>query len=499
MRNHLSTGIADWPLARVLQPASRSVLSMKTSEGASNCYPLDEGDPGMASELTDTILPEVQQNANALQAALSAMPVGVSWAQLADQRIVFMNRKFTEIFGYVLADFPFISDWNASVYPFAEDQASIARTWVQYIEAEGDSNLAIDPLEVRIRCKSGEIKTVILSGVILHETGWVLATFVDITDRKRDELLIQEAVRQAHENQAIYRLLLDHSPEMIVLSPFDESRRYVTPAVEQITGFTAEEYLAIPPLEMVHPEEREPIARKIEDLGKGNLSQVLRYRTLRKNGGFCWVEAYVTGYLDPRSKRAGGYVATIRDISEERKREARRDFDIQQLSRVAALDELTGIANRRAFNRAIKGEARRHTRSTRDLSLLLIDVDHFKAYNDLYGHLPGDVCLKKIAATLKQTLRRDPDLAARFGGEEFVVLMPMTEISGAEAVALKIVHAVAALALPHAGSPFGIVTVSAGIASWPSGVPLDPNLLIEKADRALYRAKQRGRNAYELG
>jgi diguanylate cyclase (GGDEF)-like protein/PAS domain S-box-containing protein len=445
------------------------------------------------------VLPDAPQSAQALHTALSAMPVGVSWAQLSDQKIVFMNRKFTEIFGYTLADFPYVLDWNEAVYPFAEDRAHIAATWERYLVSEDHSKAAIEPSEVRIRCKDGAIKTVILSGVILREAGWVLATFVDITDRKRDELLIQEAVRQANENQAIYRLLLDHSPEMIVLSPFDESRRYVTPAVEQITGFTAEEYLAHGPTEMIHPEEREGIERSTEELKKGNLQKVLRYRTLQKGGGYCWVEAFVTGYVDGASQQTGGYVATIRDISEERKREERMTSDYQQLSKAASLDELTGIANRRAFNRAIKSEARRHTRSTRDLSLLLIDVDYFKAYNDLYGHLPGDVCLKKVAATLKHTLRRDPDLAARFGGEEFVVLMPMTEIAGAEIVARKILEAVAALAMPHAGSPLGIVTVSVGIASWPSGLPLLPDRLIEQADRALYRAKDRGRNACEIG
>lgn len=144
------------------------------------------------------------------------------------------------------------------------------------------SKVTIEPLEVRIRCKDHTVKTVILSGVILREAGWALATFVDISDRKRDELLIQAAVRQANENQLIYRLLLDNSPEMIVLSPLDESRRYVTAAVEQITGFTEEEYLAQGLLDMIHPEEREEAKRRIQELKEGNLQQTFRYRTLRK-------------------------------------------------------------------------------------------------------------------------------------------------------------------------------------------------------------------------
>jgi diguanylate cyclase (GGDEF)-like protein/PAS domain S-box-containing protein len=427
------------------------------------------------------------------------MPIGVSWANLADQKILFMNHKFMEIFGYTLSDFKDIPDWNARVYLFDEDRTLIANTWEIFLTDPDRSKVNIEPLEVRVRCKDGTVKTVILSGVILREAGWALATFVDISDRKRDEVLIQEAVRQANENQIIYRLLLDNSPEMIVLSPLDESRRYVTAAVEQITGFTEEEYLAQRLLDMIHPEEREEAKQRIQELKAGNLQQTFRYRTLRKEGGYCWVESSVIGYLDPVSQSVGGYVATVRDISEEKEREERRNSEYRQLSKAASLDELTGIANRRAFNWAIESEARRHTRSTRDLSLLLIDVDYFKEYNDLYGHLPGDVCLKKIAAAVKSTLRRDPDLAARFGGEEFVVLLPLTEISGAESVARKILVDVCSLAIPHADSPFGIVTVSIGATSWTSGPPLNTNVMIEHADRALYRAKDRGRNTYEIG
>jgi len=454
----------------------------------------------MGSEVDlDSILLDSPQNAHSLQLVLSAMPIGVSWANLADQKILFMNHKFTEIFGYVLSDFETIADWNARVYLFEEDRNLIADTWEIFLTNPDHSEVNIEPLEVRVRCKDDSVKTVILSGVILRETGWALATFVDISDRKRDEVLIQEAVRQANESQVIYRLLLDNSPEMIVLSSLDESRRYVTAAVERITGFTAEEYLAQKLRDMIHPEEREAFELRIRDLKEGNLQQTFRYRTLQKSGSYCWAEATVIGYLDPVSQSVSGYVATVRDISEEKEREERQNSEYRQLSQAASLDELTGIANRRAFNRAIESEARRHTRLTKDVSLLLIDVDYFKAYNDLYGHLPGDLCLKKIASAVKGPLRRAPDLAARYGGEEFVVLMPSTGTFGAEAVARKIVEAVTSLGIPHAQSPFGIVTVSIGVTTWPSGPPLNANTLIEQADRALYRAKDRGRNTYEIG
>jgi diguanylate cyclase (GGDEF)-like protein/PAS domain S-box-containing protein len=435
---------------------------------------------------------------NALEAVLSAMPVAVSWATISDQKIVFMNCKFTEIFGYVVGDFSDITTWIESTYPFAEDREQCAQRWGAYFLDPVHCNLSIDPIEIRVQCKDGTIKTILHSGVILPDTGWALATFVDISERKRSETLLLEAERQARENQSIFRLLLDHSPEMVVLSPFDESRRYVSPAVEKMTGFTAEEYLSVKGVDMFHPDDREMARGVIEGLKKGDLSQHFRYRALQKDGGYRWLEANVTGFLDPDSRYTAGYVATIRDIAEQKKIEDLLATEFRQLADVAALDELTGIANRRTFNQIMEKEARRHKRSTQNLSLLLLDIDYFKQFNDLYGHLQGDTCLQTIAATLKQALRRDADLVARFGGEEFVILLPMTELDGAEVIARKILAAVRDLGIPHLGSPHGVITVSIGITCGSTGVPLDQIALLDQADRALYQAKNSGRNRYQV-
>jgi len=439
----------------------------------------------------------VPQSAQGLRVAIEAMPVGVSWASLADQKIIFMNRKFTEIFGYVAGDFVDIAEWVEKTYPFAEDRELGAETWGRYLAAHEDAEIALEPMEVRVLCKDGSVKTILNSGVILPETGWVLATFVDITERKQDELHLKAAERRAAENEAIYKLLLDHSPEMIILSPFDRSRRYVSSAVKQMTGFTAEEYLAMDPVETFYVEDWAIAERVLKGLYNGEREHVFRYRIRHKDGGYGWVEAIVTGYVDEVSRQIGGYVATVRNIAEEVAREQRLATEYQALSEAAALDELTGLANRRAFNQAMDGEALRQSRSMRELSLLMVDVDNFKGYNDLYGHVAGDVCLRAVATALKQVLQRGSDMAARIGGDEFVVLMPMTE--GAEVVAAKLMEAIRALAMPHARSLHGVVTVSVGIASWPAEMELDAEALIERADKALYRAKERGRNGYAVG
>lgn len=436
------------------------------------------------------------RSAHALEVALESMPVGVSWAKVEDQTIVFANRKFTEMFGYVAGDFATINDWIDRAYPLEEDQTLARQRWGEYFSRPDRNEFSVEPIELCIRCRSGEFKTVIVSGVILPDTGWALATFFDISERKRNERLLHEVEKQVLENQAMYQLLVAHSPEMMVLSSLSGKPRYVSPAVEHLTGFSAEEYLAFEDLEFMHPEDRSEARAIIERLQAGVLSHSLRYRAFQKDGGYRWLEAIITGYLEPASERVAGYVAAVRDLTDQKEREDQLAAENLQLSQVALKDELTGVANRRRFNEVLHLESLRQTRSKHDLSLLLLDVDCFKQYNDLYGHLAGDECLKRIAQRVKQLLRRESDLFARFGGEEFVALLPMTDAAGAEVLANSILHGVASLAIPHEGSRHSVVTVSIGGASWAAGETFDGETLMQGADTALYQAKERGRNTF---
>jgi len=166
------------------------------------------------------------------------------------------------------------------------------------------------------------------------------------------------------------------------------------------------------------------------------------------------------------------------------------------LERLSRLDALTGLANRRHFDSFLATETRRAARDRVPLSLILADVDHFKSYNDHYGHQAGDTCLKQIAAALRAAGRRPADLAARYGGEEFVIVLPETERDGAVDVAKSIAGAIAELGIPHSPSPLGAVTLSQGIASLVPQPHTPPEELLGHADQALYRAKERGRNQY---
>ena len=157
-------------------------------------------------------------------------------------------------------------------------------------------------------------------------------------------------------------------------------------------------------------------------------------------------------------------------------------------------DALTGVANRRRFDSVLPIEWRRGRRYAMPLSLVMIDADYFKQYNDRYGHQKGDEALRSVAAAMDSVLRRPGDFIARYGGEEFVVLMPATDAQGARAVAERMREALHALRIPHETNAGGLVTISIGIAATLPTPDQDPSMLLRAADLALYEAKSAGRD-----
>jgi diguanylate cyclase (GGDEF)-like protein len=164
------------------------------------------------------------------------------------------------------------------------------------------------------------------------------------------------------------------------------------------------------------------------------------------------------------------------------------------LELLALEDALTGLSIRRQFDLFIHSEMGRARRSQSSLALLLIDVDHFKPFNDHYGHVAGDECLRKISAIITENINRPGDLAARYGGEEFAVVLPGTDYVGAFLVAEKIRRAVSQAGICHSESAEGMVTVSIGVAAYDPASQAQPDDLVGAADKALYVAKASGRN-----
>jgi diguanylate cyclase (GGDEF)-like protein len=170
----------------------------------------------------------------------------------------------------------------------------------------------------------------------------------------------------------------------------------------------------------------------------------------------------------------------------------------QQLLILSTTDALTGLANRRQFDSILDKEWRRAQRQGIPIALVLTDVDHFKLFNDTYGHQGGDECLRRIASVLADHAQRAGDLAARYGGEEFAIIMPGADPDDALAWAEAVRQAVMELGIPHKHSQNGIVTLSAGISSMQPAEGLSPADLIAQADKALYHAKEMGRNQVQV-
>ena len=250
----------------------------------------------------------------------------------------------------------------------------------------------------------------------------------------------------------------------------------------------------------------------IDLMRKENHVKNLEFDIHRRDGAKIWCSCTASRYSPPGSHLTW-IDATIEDITErklarERLQQAHDSLELkvrertqeleelnEKLRALSLMDGLTGIANRRYFDEFLDREWRRAKRERQPISMLLLDVDHFKLYNDTYGHIAGDDCLKQIATTLKGITKRATDLAARYGGEEFALILPNTPQEKAAMLASKLLDAIEALFIEHGTSPVSPhVTVSIGGATYIPDRDSSPEIILLAADQALYNAKQSGRN-----
>ncbi len=197
--------------------------------------------------------------------------------------------------------------------------------------------------------------------------------------------------------------------------------------------------------------------------------------------------------------RVGAALRLKREIDRREKIQKELEAANERLKQISLTDGLTGLANRSHFDQVLQQEWGRAIRNRTPLSLILADVDHFKRFNDTYGHQEGDSCLTGVAAALGECASRSSDLAARYGGKEFALILPDTDIAGARSVGERLLANVTARAIPHGASSVGpIVSVSAGVASLIPSADLSASALIAAADQALYQAKEAGRGRIML-
>ena len=297
-----------------------------------------------------------------------------------------------------------------------------------------------------------------------------------------------------------FRLLAEASSDIIFRCDLDGRRNYVSPSVTEVLGWSPEEMLAGTYEDLVHPDERAALARMLETFRRDRVSPPrAEFRYRKADGTYLWLEFNLSLFYDDDSGEPAGYVNIARDISRRKLEEADVQRSLATAEQLASSDPLTGIANRRQFDQMIEREWLRAARDQTSLSVLLIDIDRFKAYNDGNGHLTGDECLKQVVAAIKPVVGRPADLLARYGGEEFVVVLPSTAAAGASQMAEWIREAVELCRVPHpANPPFGVITLSIGCATMVPHPQITHLQLLEAADQALYRAKAGGRNCVQL-
>lgn len=282
---------------------------------------------------------------------------------------------------------------------------------------------------------------------------------LDLTDSSRDALFIFDLQHREllHMNRATYSSL-GYSAEEFRRLLHDDPERL-------IPGFFA--WLQL-----------------VQQANRLNLSMIFQREMQRRDGSLQAAE------INTQLIHQGEHdylIAVARDNSERLQLEA-------QLQKLSQQDGLTGLFNRRYFDRQLQSEWRRLRRSDAPLTVLMLDVDHFKRFNDCLGHLAGDDALRKVAGALQACLQREGDVACRYGGEEFVIILTDTGLEGAGHVAARVHQRVAELAIAHPATELGRLTLSIGVAIATPGQDAEPDQLIAQADQALYAAKHKGRN-----
>ncbi|MGY4403605.1 diguanylate cyclase (GGDEF)-like protein/PAS domain S-box-containing protein [Bradyrhizobium sp. USDA 3315] len=290
--------------------------------------------------------------------------------------------------------------------------------------------------------------------------------------------------------EADFCLLAEHSGDMVTRISFEGRLLYVSPSSSQLIGWAPNQLLGSPALAGVNAADLPRVEQTVSSLRAGEAEEArIIYRNRHREKDEIWMESALRVTRDPKTGEIDGLVAISRDMTEH------KDLE-DKLAVLARSDGLTGLANRRHFDEQLQAEWERARREGTPLSLLLLDVDHFKNFNDQYGHQAGDACLRSVARVLSEQARRPADVAARYGGEEFALLLPNTDATGCMEVGERVQQSIRDLGILHAlNPPSKLVTLSLGGATnLPASDKAHCTSLVEAADKALYSAKEGGRD-----
>jgi len=270
---------------------------------------------------------------------------------------------------------------------------------------------------------------------------------------------------------------------------------YIGPQIEELLGWSPASWLTVNDwADRIHEEDRQNTVDFCVAQSQQGIDHEADYRAITRQGDYVWIRDVVHVVRRPDGG-VESLVGFMFDISARKKAEDKIVQLQRELELLSYRDSLTGVANRRMFDTAYPVEWVKARESGHPLSLVIIDIDYFKQYNDHYGHVQGDECLRRVARAIDAAASHPGQLCARFGGEEFVVLLPGTDREAARSAAERCRKLLMAEEIPHARSGVGrLVTVSMGIGTIIPGAQDDPKVFLDRIDRRLYQAKSAGRD-----
>lgn len=308
-------------------------------------------------------------------------------------------------------------------------------------------------------------------------------------------------VSDLSNDSAVYRTLLESTRAIPWKIDWATKKfAYIGPQIEALLGWSPDSWMTVEDWAMrMHPDDREYVVNFCVAQSQAGVDHEADYRALTKDNGYVWIRDVVHVVRNEQGE-VEALIGFMFDISERKKTEEKLLALQKELEALSFKDGLTNIANRRRFDASLELEWDSAIRLRQPLSILLFDIDFFKQYNDLYGHVQGDRCLVDIAQTLSLALDGPRDLVARFGGEEFIVLLPGADASVALKVAERCQRLIQKQAIVHAHSPHDQrVTVSVGVGTVVPDEHIKPSQFLEQVDQRLYLAKKNGKNRVEAG
>lgn len=295
---------------------------------------------------------------------------------------------------------------------------------------------------------------------------------------------------------AVYKTLLESTKAIPWKIDWSTLRfAYVGPQIQTLLGWAPGSWKSVEDwAARMHPEDRAWVVDYCVAQSKNGVDHEADYRALSKDGNYVWIRD-VVHVVRSAEGEVESLIGFMFDISERKKAEQQLLAMQHELERLSFKDGLTGVGNRRHFDSVMKAEWSNAQREGRPLSLILLDIDQFKEYNDHYGHLQGDACLRLVGNALGLAAVRPRDFLSRFGGEEFALVLPDTEADAAMQLAERCRTSILSQSVPHEKSSVApVLTISLGTGTTIPAPGDDPLSFIDSVDRALYQAKQQGRN-----